>query len=266
MRRASWRADRIEQKPQVVFQLKMLEELEHFQSSVSMQAPRRQAQKLLLQERRRERIGSIALCNLDSGLQDAAVEQVKANPCRVVVARSIRGAQRKEPDFCRQRAHCLIQETRRRKPFPTSRVSEHAHGDCKRCAELGRPDIAGFGIIERGTADDLGSEDLDLPDVMTGPVNSPEDERFNSSFDAALNDPAAAERLEADVSYFVANIGTDFQPRQVDAGGARHPPETRVSFENVERSLKSGTSKKRCVDTTHCRGRKLFFAIVGVVP
>lgn len=102
LRRASWRADRIEQKPQVVFQLKMLEELEHFQSSVSMQAYRRQAQKLLLQERRGERIGSIALCNLDSGLHDAAVEQVKTNPCRVVVARSIRRPQRKEPDFCRQ--------------------------------------------------------------------------------------------------------------------------------------------------------------------
>lgn len=92
---------------------------------------------------------------------------------------------------------------------------------------------------------------------MTGPVNSPEDERFNSSFDAALNDPAAAERLEADVSYFVANIGTDFQPRRIDVVRPRHTPETGFPFENVKRPLKSCTSKKRCVHTTHCCGRKI---------
>lgn len=136
-------------------------------------------------------------------------------------------------------------------------MPEHAHRDCKRCAELCCPDIAGFGIIEWRTADNLRSEDLDLPDVMTGLFNGSESESLNSSFDAALNDPAAAERLEADVSYLVAHIGTDLQPRQVGAVGARHPPEPGVSFENVERSLKSGTRKKRCIDTAHCRGRKI---------
>ena len=77
--------------------------------------------------------------------------------------------------------------------------------------------------------------------------------------DAALNDPAAAKRLEADVLYFVANTGPDFQLRQVDAIGSRHPPETGVSFENVKRPFKSGTSKKGCVDAAHCCGRKIVF-------
>lgn len=151
-------------------------------------------------------------------------------------------------------------------PVGTRLNAEYGHSDGVRCAELRCPHVPRTRLAKWRFAQNrrCGHDQLGVQAV--GGINAGHPDDVAAGLDTALDEPTATEGLEANPENFVGTTQVVGQSIETALVGARHPPETCLPLEDIQRPLVAGSGKARGQDA-HLRGHaKLFFAIDGVSP